>query len=103
MSKKYLIPLAMIGTLLGSGAAFAFDQATGEIKTLNAAKHQFTLSDGNAYTVSKQVNLSNYQVGQTVNVTFDFAKGKRVASSLEMTEAKVFQNAEDRDDHKSKQ
>ncbi len=46
MSKKFLVPLALLGVLAVSGSAFAADQATGEIKTLNAANHQFTLSDG---------------------------------------------------------
>lgn len=93
--KKYLIPLVMIGTMTASFAAFAADQATGEIKTLNAAKHQFSLTDGETFTAGKQVNLRDFQVGQTVTVTYDIRHGKSVASSVAMAEDQVFQKSEE--------
>lgn len=94
MSRKIFIPLFMTGTIAASGAAYAADQTTGEIKSLNPAKHQFSLGDGQIFRAAKKVNLRDFQVGQTVMVTFDIKNGKHVASSLAMTEPKVFQNSE---------
>jgi Protein of unknown function (DUF1344) len=101
MSKKFLVPLALLGVLAVSGSAFAADQATGEIKTLNAANHQLTLSDGQKFSVTKDVNLRDFEIGQTVDVTYDIKNGRKMASSIDETEPEVFKDNEQGGHHDS--
>ncbi len=99
MSKKFLVPLALFGVLAVSGSAFASDEATGEIKSLSTANHQFALSRGRKFSVTKDVDLRDFQIGQTVHVTYNFKHGKKVASSISMAEPKVFKSSEEGDDN----
>jgi len=51
------------------GAAFAAD-ATGTIKSLDAAKNVLTLDSGTTYEVAKYVSLSGFEVGEKVTVSY---------------------------------
>jgi len=61
-----LVAASLIGV---AGAAYAAD-ATGTIKTLNAAKNVVTLDNGATYDIAKGVSLSGFKVGEKVNVTY---------------------------------
>jgi Cu/Ag efflux protein CusF len=61
-----LVAASLIGV---AGAAYAAD-ATGTIKTLDAAKNMVTLDNGAAYDVAKGVSLSGFKVGEKVKVTY---------------------------------
>ena len=82
MKKTYLVPFVLIGSIAASGAAFAANQAKGEIKTLNPAKHELILGDGHSFIVAKKVDLQKFKVGQTVNVTYQEKNGKSTASAV---------------------
>jgi Cu/Ag efflux protein CusF len=95
MSNRIIIPLTMVAVFAASGAAFASEQATGEIKSLNPAKEKLTLSTGQSFRVAKDVKLRDFQKGQTVEVTYDIKNGKLLASSVAMAEPQVFKNSEE--------
>ena len=61
-----LVAASLIGV---AGAAYAAD-ATGTIKTLDAAKNVVTLDNGATYDIAKGVNLSGLKVGEKVKVTY---------------------------------
>lgn len=95
MSDKFFFPLTMVAVLAASSAAFASEQATGEIKSLNPAKERLSLSTGQNFTVAKNVKLKNFEKGQTVQVTYDVKNGKLMASSVAMSEPQAFKNSEE--------
>ena len=47
--------------------------ATGVIKSLNPAKDRITLADGATFDVAKKVNLSSFDVGEKVAITYNEA------------------------------
>ena len=61
-----LVAASLIGV---AGAAYAAD-ATGTIKSLDAAKNMVTLDNGATYDVAKGVSLSGFKVGEKVKVTY---------------------------------
>jgi Cu/Ag efflux protein CusF len=61
-----LVAASLIGV---AGAAYAAD-ATGKIKTLDAAKSMVTLDNGATYDIAKGVSLSGFKVGEKVKVTY---------------------------------
>jgi hypothetical protein len=99
MSNKIFIPLTLVAVFAASGAAFASEQATGEITSLNPAKEKLALSTGQSFTVAKNVKLKNFEKGQTVEVTYDIKNGKLMASSIAMAEPQVFKNSEEGEGH----
>jgi Protein of unknown function (DUF1344) len=82
MKKTLVAPLFVIGSLAVAAPAFAADKASGEIKTLDAAKHQLVLADGKSFQVSKKVDLTKFKVGETVNVTYKTKNGAMSASAV---------------------
>jgi hypothetical protein len=82
MKKTLFAPLLVIGSLALSVPAFAADKASGEIKSVDAAKHQLILADGKTFRVSKKVDLKQFKAGQTVNVDYTTKKGAMVASAV---------------------
>jgi Cu/Ag efflux protein CusF len=61
-----LVAASLIGA---AGAAYAAD-ATGTIKTLDAAKNIVTLDNGATYDIATGVSLSGFKVGEKVKVTY---------------------------------
>jgi hypothetical protein len=61
-----LVAASLIGL---ASAAYAAD-ATGAIKTLDAAKNVVTLDNGATYDIVKGVDLSGFKVGEKVKVTY---------------------------------
>ena len=83
MTNYRILPLALIGALVASSAAYAAQTAEGNIVKLNPAAHQMMLSNGDRFTAPRNVNLRDFYVGERVAVTYDQHKNKRVA--LEVT------------------
>ncbi|MGB0087362.1 MAG: DUF1344 domain-containing protein [Rhodomicrobiaceae bacterium] len=87
MFRRGVIPFILAGALALSGAAFAADKATGDIKTLDPAKRALTLADGKSFKVAKAVDLTKFKVGQSVNVTYEKTKkGNLRASEVSATQ-----------------
>ena len=61
-----LVAASLIGL---AGSAYAAD-ATGTIKTLDAAKSMVTLDNGATYDIAKGVSLSGFKVGEKDKVTY---------------------------------
>ena len=61
-----LVAACLIGV---AASAYAAD-ATGTIKSLDAAKDVVTLDNGATYDVAKGVSLSGFKVGEKVKVTY---------------------------------
>jgi Cu/Ag efflux protein CusF len=71
-----LVAASLIGL---AGSAYAAD-ATGTIKTLDAAKSMVTLDNGATYDLAKGVSLSGLKVGEKVKVTYS-QSGKTMNAS----------------------
>ena len=95
MSNRVLVPFVLIGTFAITGAALASEQANGEITRLNPSKHLLTLSDGQTYRVAKAIDFKSLQLGETVDVTYDFKGKQRVASEVMSAMPQVFENTSD--------
>ncbi len=67
---RMMFGAVLAASLIGlAGAAYAAD-ASGTIKTLNAAKDRVTLDNGVTYDVAKGVSLSAFKVGEKVKLTY---------------------------------
>jgi hypothetical protein len=69
-------------SLIGlAGSAYAAD-ATGTIKTLDAAKSMVTLDNGATYDIAKGVSLSGFKIGEKVKVTYTLSGKMMDASAI---------------------
>ena len=72
-----------------AGASFAYaGTSVGVIKSINAAKDTITLKNGDTYAAPKTVKLSNFKVGEKVDVTYATLKGKMGKGEMEITSLK---------------
>jgi len=73
--KNLVVPFVAAIMFAGASTAFAAD-ATGKIKSIDNAKDMVTLDDGSAYVAPSTVKLSNFKVGQKVDITYTKNNGK---------------------------
>jgi hypothetical protein len=83
MLQKPLIPLALAGVTLLSGAALAAAQTkTGEVKSTDATKHELVLASGDTFELAKNIKVEKFKAGDKVTVTYDMKDGKMIASKV---------------------
>lgn len=81
--KAYVASAILAGIALTSTAALAASQTkAGEIKSTDAAKHEFTLASGETFQASSHVNLAKLSVGEKVTIIYETKEGKMVASKV---------------------
>ena len=67
---RILVGAGVAALLIGfAGSAFAAE-ATGVIKSLDAAKNTLTLDNGSSYDVAKGVKLATFKPGEKVTITY---------------------------------
>jgi Cu/Ag efflux protein CusF len=67
---------ALATALLGAASVAYAADATGIIKSLDVTKDMVTLDNGSTYLAPKNVNLSNFKVGEKVTVSYTKAGDK---------------------------
>ncbi len=73
---RMFIGAVLATALLGSASiAYAAD-ATAKIKSLDMTKDMVTLDNGSTYMAPKTVKLSDFKVGEKVNVSYSTDNGK---------------------------
>lgn len=82
MSIKYALPAMAAAVLLSTTAYAASLTKTGEIKTIDTAKHELTLSTGDTFQIGKKVHAKRLKVGEKVVVTYKIADGKQIAKHV---------------------
>ena len=82
MSVKHLLSAA-VASLVLSSAAIAASTEIGTIKTVNADKHEVVLDSGKTFE-APAVDLKPFKVGEKVQITYDPAGGKMVATKVEV-------------------
>jgi Cu/Ag efflux protein CusF len=79
--KKVVLPALAAVLLASASAAFAAD-ATGVIKSIDAAKNTMTLDNGSTYVAPTSVKVSTFKVGDKVSVDYTMTNGKMEPSSI---------------------
>jgi hypothetical protein len=78
MSFKRIAPLVVIAGVLASPAAYAAPMTkSGEIKSINAVKHEIHLASGETFSLPKTYNFKKLKVGEKVTVSYE-KKGNRM-------------------------
>jgi hypothetical protein len=81
MSFKRIAPVIVLAGVLASSAAFAAPLTkSGEIKSINAIKHEIHLSSGETFSLPKTYNFNKLKVGEKVTVSYE-KKGNRMMAS----------------------
>ena len=79
--RTFVIPAAAVALLGAISAASAAD-AVGVIKSIDAAKDMVTLDNGSSYTAPSSMKLSDFKVGQKVNITYSASGAKMEISAI---------------------
>ena len=79
--RKSAFPAAAIALLAAISTANAAN-AVGVIKSIDAAKDMITLDNGSSYAAPSTMKLSDFKVGQKVDVTYSLSNGKMEISAL---------------------
>ncbi len=80
-----LIPLAFAApalVLAATGTMAAVLTKSGEVKTVDKAKHELVLSDGQTFELSKTVKADQIKTGTKVSISYEAKNGKNVASRV---------------------
>ncbi len=81
--RKLMMPTAAaLAVIAAMGVAQAAEHATGSIRSIDATGHAIVLSDGKTYQLPANFQASTLKVGESVNVTWDMANGKPMASAV---------------------
>jgi Protein of unknown function (DUF1344) len=81
MSFKRIAPLVVLAGVLASPAAYAAPMTkSGEIKSINAVKHEIHLASGETFSLPKTYNFKKLKVGEKVTVSYE-KKGNRMLAS----------------------
>jgi Cu/Ag efflux protein CusF len=78
---KVLIPVVAALAFAGASVAYAAD-AAGKIKSIDSSKDMVTLDDGSSYMVPSTVKLSNFKVGEKVDINFTTNSGKKELNTM---------------------
>ena len=83
MTMKLIAPIVLAGTIALAGAALAATQSkSGEIKSIDGAKHELVLTTGDTFELGKTVKTDKLKAGEKVTVTYDMKDGKMIASKI---------------------
>lgn len=74
--------LISAAALLAAVTVANASEATGSIKTIDAAKATITLDSGKSYILAKTIKVGDLTVGEKVKVTYDVKAGKNQASAV---------------------
>jgi len=81
MSFKRIASLVVLAGVLASPAAYAAPLSkSGEIKSINAARHEIHLASGETFSLPKTYNVKKLKVGEKVTVSYE-KKGNRMKAS----------------------
>lgn len=58
------------------------DEVTGAITAVDPAAHTVTLDDGKAYVMPAEMDLTNFQIGLNVTLTYDEANDVRTVTAV---------------------
>jgi Cu/Ag efflux protein CusF len=78
---KLTTPVVAMLVFASASVAYAAD-ATGKIKSIDTVKDMVTLDDGSSYVAPSAVKLSEFKVGEKVDVTFTTSAGKKEMSAM---------------------
>lgn len=78
--RKLLIAAGAAALLAASSIAALAADATGAIKSVDAAANTVTLEDGTIYVLPAGFDAASIKVGDKVTITFDEADGKMTAT-----------------------
>ncbi len=79
--RVFIHAIAAAALLGGASVALAAD-ATGTIKSLDAAKDMVTLDNGSTYMAPKSVKLAAFKVGEKVMITYAKSGDKMDITSI---------------------
>jgi Cu/Ag efflux protein CusF len=80
--KKLMIAASAAALVAVSSLAAYAAEATGAIKSIDAASMSVTLDDGNVYTLPSGFDAASLKAGDKVTITYDNANGKMTATAV---------------------
>jgi hypothetical protein len=84
MSSKFAVSVLVLGLAGASAMAFAATETkSGDIKSLDAKKHELILSSGETFEVPTTVKLNTFKVGEKVTIAYQLKNGKMEATKIE--------------------
>jgi hypothetical protein len=76
-----------LAVLLGVGATLAWaDDISGKVQSVDTGERAFVLDDGSKIWVAEGVSMEAIKEGATVKASYEERDGKKVATSLEVSE-----------------
>jgi hypothetical protein len=83
---KRLLAAAMLASLaLGAGVARA-EEVAGKIQSVDVADRAIVLEDGSRIWVAEGIAMDNLVQGKNVKAAYEEREGKKVATSVEVSE-----------------
>jgi hypothetical protein len=84
MYRKLSVPLVVFGLAAASSMALAaVEMKTGNIKSLDPAKHELVLSTGETFELPTSVQLNKLKVGEKVSIAYEIKNGKMTATKVD--------------------
>lgn len=80
--RKFVVPTMAAALLATASLAFAAQQTTGTISSIDTSGHKMTLSDGMAFHLGSSVSAKSLKVGEKVQVSYDTANGTHTANTV---------------------
>ena len=78
---------AVLAMLLGLGVAGAWaEEVAGKIKSVDTAVRVIVLEDGSTIWIAEGVVMDNLQEGKSVKASYEEREGKKVATSVEVSD-----------------
>ena len=78
---------ALLAMLLGLGVAGAWaEEVAGKIKTVDTVVRVIVLEDGSMIWIAEGVAMDALQEGKSVKASYEEREGKKVATSVEVSE-----------------
>lgn len=83
MSFKRIAPLVVLAAVLASPVAYAAPNSkSGEIKSINAGKHEIHLASGETFRLPKTYDVKKLKVGEKVTVSYAKKGNRMIASAV---------------------
>jgi Cu/Ag efflux protein CusF len=80
--RTFVVPTMVAALLATASMAFAAEQATGTIKSIDMSTHMLTLSDGMAFKLGTGVSDKGLKTGEKVQVSYNTTDGNHTAMSV---------------------
>ena len=78
---------AVLAMLLGLGVAtVGAEEVSGKIKSVDTSVRVIVLDDGSTIWIAEGIVMDNLQEGKSVKASYEEREGKKVATSVEVTE-----------------